>query len=172
MPNDKQQPEFTVTDRRKFTIEGDTRPEVPAEEPEPVAETPRPPAPEPAKVAQPAAPEPAAQFADTGYNSASAQSEFGGQKIEFLHLLDLLVQTSMMYAGAMESGPERRVDIVGLRQMIDMVGVLHEKTKGNLTEQEQSVLSNTLFQLRMTYMEIINMIQQQAQGPGNGSPKP
>jgi hypothetical protein len=88
--------------------------------------------------------------------------------MEFIHLLEMLVQTAMMYAGAMEGGSERRVDVVGLRQMIDLIGVLDEKTKGNLNEQEQQVLTNTLFQLRMTYMEIVNMIEKQAiqKGPG------
>jgi hypothetical protein len=168
MSNQKQQ-DFTVTDRRKFTVEGDVRPDTPPQE-DPAVEAP--PKPEPKKAeAKPASPPPPV-YGDTGYNSAAAQSQFGGEKIEFLHLVDLLVQTAMMYAGAMETGPERRVDIVGLRQMIDMLGLLQEKTKGNLSEQEEAVLGNTLFQMRMTYMEIINMIQQQAaKGPGNGSPK-
>ena len=81
----------------------------------------------------------------------------------------MLVLTAMMYAGAMDNGPERRVDIVGMRQMIDMISMLVEKTKGNLNQQEQSIMSNTLFQLRMTYMEIVNMIEKQAtQGPPPG----
>ena len=82
----------------------------------------------------------------------------------------LLVQSAMMYAGAMETGTERRVDVVGLRQMIDLIAVLEEKTKGNLTEQEKSILSNTVFQLRMTYMEIVNMIDRQAMQNAPGAP--
>ena len=185
MPKDKN-PEFTVTDRRKFTLDGDVRPDAPAQEPE----SPAPPAaPEPPKQAAPKPPEPPKAdptpdqkkkteemppLPETGYDSEKMQGAFGGQKIEFIHLLDMLVQTAMMYAGAMEQGPERRVDIVGLRQMIDMIGMLEEKTKGNLTEQEQTVLSNTLFQLRMTYMEIVKMIEKQATQPppgGNGGPR-
>jgi len=79
-----------------------------------------------------------------------------------------------MYAGAMESGTERRVDIVGLRQMIDLISVLEQKTKGNLSEQEQAILTNTMFQLRMTYMEIVNMIDRKAMEkiPGaSGAPR-
>ena len=183
MPKDKS-PEFTVTDRRKFTMDGDVRDDAPAEEAQPAAPVAaEPPQAAPAKIvetpAAPAAqkpeePAPAAQepLPDTGYDSAKMQSAFGGQKIEFIHLLDMLVQTAMMYAGAMDNGPERRVDIVGMRQMIDMLAMLEEKTKGNLTQQEQSVMSNTLFQLRMTYMEIVNMIEKQAtQPPPPGGPK-
>jgi hypothetical protein len=183
MPKDKA-PEFTVTDKRKFTFDGDVRDDAPAEEathaPEPpkaapAAEEPKPVAPkaEPPQAATPAEPElPPQDLPETGYDSEKLQNEFGGQKIEFIHLLDMLVQTAMMYAGAMDNGPERRVDIVGMRQMIDMISMLEEKTKGNLNQQEQSIMSNTLFQLRMTYMEIVNMIEKQAtQGPppgGNG----
>lgn len=186
MPNEKN-PGFVVTDRRKFTFDGDVRPDAePSTESEqeaptitvppaaPQASAPEPPEPEPQQPAAKKAPasEPAPAMPATGYDSHAARGAFGGQEIEFIHLLDLLVQTAMMYAGAMESGPERRVDIVGLRQMIDMISVLEEKTKGNLTEQEHTMLSNTLFQLRMTYMEIINMIDRQATqggpGPQNG----
>ncbi len=108
----------------------------------------------------------------TGYSGDRERASFGGQKMEFVHLLDMLVQTAMMYAGAMDSGTERQVDIVGLRQMIDLIAVLEEKTKGNLNEQEITVLKNTIFQLRMTYMEIVNMIDRQAmqKGPGASGP--
>jgi hypothetical protein len=108
----------------------------------------------------------------TGYSGDRERASFGGQKMEFIHLLDMLVQTAMVYSGAMEAGAERRVDIVGLRQMIDLMAVLQEKTKGNLTEQEQSILENTIFQLRMTYMEIVNMIDRQAMQKTPGAPGP
>jgi hypothetical protein len=180
MPKEKA-PEFTVTDKRKFTFDGDVRPDVPAEEPTPAPEPPKAapvaeaPKPEAPKTETPKAPEPVIpqqELPDTGYDSEKLQSAFGGQKIEFIHLLDMLVQTAMMYAGAMDNGPERRVDIVGMRQMIDMISMLEEKTKGNLNEQEQSIMSNTLFQLRMSYMEIVNMIEKQAtQAPPPGGVK-
>lgn len=172
----EKKPDFVVTDRRKFTDEGELRHDAPAP-PEPEAAKP-----EPVKQAAPAAPSaeskpaPAASPAspahpETGYNADTQRSEFGGQKMEFIHLLDMLVQTAMMYAGAMDTGAERHVDIVGLRQMIDLIGVLDEKTKGNLTEQEKAILENTVFQLRMTYMELVNMIDKQAMQNAPGAPK-
>lgn len=176
MPKEKI-PEFTVTDKRKFNFDGEVRDDAPAQETAleppaapPIASTPKP---EPVQQQPPAAQQtPQEPLPDTGYDSEKLQGAFGGQKIEFIHLLDMLVQTAMMYAGAMDNGPERRVDIVGMRQMIDMISMLEEKTKGNLNEQEQSILSNTLFQLRMSYMEIVNMIEKQAtQGPPPGAPK-
>jgi hypothetical protein len=49
-----------------------------------------------------------------------------------------------------------------------MLGVLQEKTKGNLTEKEQRLLQNALFELRMMFLEITNAITQQAQNPPKG----
>ena len=187
----EKKPEFVVTDRRKFTVEGEPRADAQAETPSQAAEPANsvskpaaPPQPEPPAAPKQeksaAKPEPAASPKQasagagpdlaTGYSAERERASFGGQKMEFVHLLDMLVQTAMMYSGAMDSGAERRVDIVGLRQMIDLIAVLGEKTRGNLTEQEEGILKNTLFQLRMTYMEIVNMIDRQAMQKAPGAP--
>lgn len=42
------------------------------------------------------------------------------------------------------------------RHHIDMLGVLEEKSKGNLTEEEQKMLSTTIYELRNTYIQISN----------------
>jgi hypothetical protein len=184
----EKKPEFVVTDRRKFTVDGEPRPDAPVEKAEPAAPAATSAASQtvvpPAEPVAPKAEQAPAHKVDadkkpsldavpdlkTGYNGDAERTAFGGQKMEFVHLLDLLVQSAMMYAGAMESGTERRVDVVGLRQMIDLIAVLEEKTKGNLTEQEQAILTNTVFQLRMTYMEIVNMIDRQAMQKAPGAP--
>ncbi len=178
----EKKPEFVVTDKRKFNMDGEARPDAPKTEaavpeaakpapvaaPEPVKAVPKPVAAEP--VAKEAAKPAAETLPESGYNGDHERTQFGGQKMEFIHLLDMLVQTAMMYAGALDTGTERRVDIVGLRQMIDLIGVLEEKTKGNLSEQEKEILTNTVFQLRMTYMEIVNMIGKQAMKNAPGAP--
>lgn len=178
----EKKPEFVVTDRRKFTVDGEPRPDAPVEpksEPAAPAESSAaspsvaPPAEPVVPKVAPAEMKPSSVAVPdfkTGYNGEAERTAFGGQKMEFVHLLDLLVQSAMMYAGAMETGTERRVDVVGLRQMIDLIAVLEEKTKGNLTEQEQGILTNTVFQLRMTYMEIVNMIDRQAMQKAPGAP--
>jgi hypothetical protein len=188
----EKKPEFVVTDRRKFTVDGEPRPDAPPDAPEdsrpaapattashsvaPPAEPVAPPATSSIASTPPqAAPEVTKTSSTvpdlkTGYDGDAERTAFGGQKMEFVHLLDLLVQSAMMYAGAMETGTERRVDVVGLRQMIDLIAILEEKTKGNLTEQEQAILTNTVFQLRMTYMEIVNMIDRQAMQKAPGAP--
>jgi hypothetical protein len=62
-----------------------------------------------------------------------------------------------MGAGAQE-GQRPRVDILGARQTIDLMGVLAEKTKGNLSEAEANALQTALFEVRMAFLELTNMI--------------
>ncbi|HEX5434474.1 MAG TPA: DUF1844 domain-containing protein, partial [Candidatus Angelobacter sp.] len=50
------------------------------------------------------------------------------------------------------------VDIIGARQTIDSITVLQEKTKGNLTDREQTLLQSVLFELRMAWIELTNAI--------------
>ena len=55
------------------------------------------------------------------------------------------------------------------KHWIDMLGVLEEKTKGNLTEDEGSHLRDALHQLRMVYLQTENMA---AQAPEPNEPPP
>ncbi len=72
---------------------------------------------------------------------------------------------------AAEPGQKPRVDIIGARQSIDMLAVLSDKTKGNLTDREQKLLQTALFNLRMMFLEITNSIAAQAaKGPMTGTP--
>jgi len=48
--------------------------------------------------------------------------------------------------------------VIGARHTIDMIALLGEKTKGNLTERESTVLQNSLFELRMTFVELTKAI--------------
>jgi hypothetical protein len=65
------------------------------------------------------------------------------------------------------TGPNEqpRIDIVGARQSIDMLIVLEEKTRSNITDQEKRLLQNALFDLRMSFLEITNAIASSVQRP-------
>jgi hypothetical protein len=39
------------------------------------------------------------------------------------------------------------------KQTIDMLAMLEEKTKGNLTDDEEKILTNILYELRMLYVK-------------------
>ena len=198
----EKEPQFTVTDRRKFTAEGELRDgESKASEPTP----PAPPAPAPvserAQQAPPAAvatqdlqvdleepeevdgadtiPEPtaleSAQQSREYLASASRLDDMvrkanPGQPaptaMNFDRLVQSLYMTAAVQMGAGTAPNEQpRIDILGARQSIDMLIVLDEKTKGNLSEQEKRLLQNALFDLRMSFLEITNAIANSAQRP-------
>jgi hypothetical protein len=69
-----------------------------------------------------------------------------------------------MGAGAPE-GQQPRVDIMGARATIDLLGVLAEKTRGNLTEAEDNTLQTVLFEVRLAFLELTNMITLQSMQP-------
>jgi hypothetical protein len=66
-----------------------------------------------------------------------------------------LANTAMLQLGFMQMPDQKepKKDLVGARQTIDLLAVLEEKTAGNLTEEENRLLKETLFQLRMAYVE-------------------
>lgn len=44
-------------------------------------------------------------------------------------------------------------DLAGAKQMIDILGMLHAKTRGNLDEAEAGLIENVLYDLRMKYVQ-------------------
>jgi Domain of unknown function (DUF1844) len=85
------------------------------------------------------------------------------------HLIQQLYLSSMIQMGAgTQEGQRPRVDILGAKQTIDLLAVLQEKTKGNLTETEARILDTVLFEARMAFLELTNMISM----PGVGVPPP
>ncbi len=79
--------------------------------------------------------------------------------VGFEHLVQQLYLSAMIQMGAgTQEGQRPRVDILGARQTIDLMGVLAEKTKGNLTEAEERMLETVLFEVRMAFLELTNMI--------------
>jgi hypothetical protein len=82
--------------------------------------------------------------------------------VGFEHLVQQLYLSAMIQMGAgTQEGQRARVDIMGARQTIDLMGVLAEKTKGNLTETEERMLQTVLFDVRMAFLELTNMIAMQ-----------
>ena len=74
----------------------------------------------------------------------------------FAALISMLTTQSLFALGLLQikGQKERQPDLELARYNIDMLETLEEKTKGNLTEQEQTVLANTLSELRMSYVKI------------------
>jgi hypothetical protein len=88
-------------------------------------------------------------------------------EMSFERFMASLYMTAMMQLGLMhEQGGQPGVDIIGARQTIDTLGMISEKTKGNLTPKEQGFLQNCLYELRMAYVEVTNAIAHPPQAPG------
>jgi hypothetical protein len=92
-------------------------------------------------------------------------------EITFERFLASLYMTSMMQLGLMrQQGGQPQVDIIGARQTIDTLSLIAEKTKGNLTAAEENFLQNSLYELRMAYVEVTNALARPPQaGPATGT---
>jgi hypothetical protein len=86
--------------------------------------------------------------------------------VGFEHLVQQLYLTAMLQMGAgTQEGQRPRVDIVGARSTIDLMGVLAEKTRGNLSATEDRMLQTVLFEARMAFLELTSMMTVQPVPP-------
>jgi hypothetical protein len=92
-------------------------------------------------------------------------------EITFERFLASLYMTSMVQLGLMrQQGGQPQVDIIGARQTIDTLSLIAEKTKGNLTAAEEHFLQNSLYELRMAYVEVTNALARPPQAePATGT---
>lgn len=75
--------------------------------------------------------------------------------IDFATFVLSLSHSALMHLGEVPD-PETnvtRVDLGLAKQNVDILGLLEEKTKGNLTGDEERLLAQVLFDLRMRYVE-------------------
>jgi hypothetical protein len=178
---------FVVTDRRKFTAEGELRPDAdPSPERErndrpapPAAEAPVAAAPQEVAPPEAAQDEPPALTAeqteqarnayqatadrlDTAIRAANPGMEHPPE-MSFEQIVHSVYMTAIMQlGGATPEGQQPQVDLLGARQSVDMLGVLAEKTKGNLTPEEARLLDNALFELHMGFLEITQALARSA----------
>lgn len=181
----EKKPDFVISDRRKFTDEGDLRTEVQETSTAQTASAGQQPGAAPSSdedtMEPPSHAEQAAQHEEyraSGKKIDDMLSSRGhGKAADFEMTFDRLVQslyvTALMQLGMMPGRPgeaeEPHVDIVGARQTIDTLGILKDKTKGNLTKPEENLLQNALFELRMAFLEITNAITRPPAAAGGKS---
>jgi hypothetical protein len=86
--------------------------------------------------------------------------------VTFEALVQQFYVSAMIQMGAgTQEGQRPRVDILGARNTIDLLAILSEKTKGNLTDVEDRMLRSVLFEVRMAFLELTSMINMQAMQP-------
>ena len=158
---EEEQPVIKVTDRRKFNLDGSVRegveiePEKPktetgyvdvaAEDPADIFEN------APAEEAQ-AAPT-AEEFADDGEEDIPGADD----PASFINFLSTLATNAAAALGAMPHPVtgQRSLDLETGKYWLDILGMLRDKTKGNLHPQEARLLDGLLGDLRMQYVQLV-----------------
>ncbi len=158
---------FKVADRRKFNSDGSVREGVVLDEPKP---------PEPTRAEAKAAPE---QVAAGAFEPSSAEipgmddeAEGSGEDDEeipgaedpasFVNFLSTLATNAAASLGAVPhpSTGQRSLDLETGKYWLDVLGMLKEKTKGNLHPQEARLLDALLADLRMQYVTVVRATEE------------
>jgi len=189
---------FVITDRRKFNLDGELRPDAPLspEEPEerekeqtaePIAVAPPSPGESglheeseeiPEEMLAGPTPEQMSQ-AESAYKATAERLDLAIRAanpgadhppaMSFETLVQSIYMTTIVQlGGATPEGQQPQVDLMGARQSIEMLGVLEEKTRGNLSETEQRLLESALFELRMGFLEITQALARSAAAKAGG----
>lgn len=146
-----EEPAIRVKDSRRFNADGDAKPDAPEGKP-----------------AAASSPEPEATKPDTPQTEAKAAPEpdpqsFAPPPATFeLLTYSLVMQAEMSLMG---EGENKAPNLPMARHAIDMLGVLKDKTKGNLSLEENRLLENSLTELRFRYVQV----QGEFTRPGGGS---
>lgn len=167
------QTSFKVTDRRLFNSDGSARDVPPEEKPEAprevkaeaaaqddTAETPGPAVSSP-ETSAPAAAETSAAVAE---EPEEMEVPGGDDPASFANFMMSIASNAASSLGMMEHPVtgKREVDLELGKHWIDILGMLQQKTKGNLLAQEQQVLEGLLADLRMQFVSLTNAVPPKA----------
>ncbi len=134
MPEEKK--DFIIKDRRIFAEE-DKGPKEKEEKKEPPEE----------KIKE--------QVSKESVSAGKQEEEFRLPEINFSTFIISLNASALLNLGVIEE-PATGKKIKNLplgKQTIDILNMLEEKTRGNLTKEEESMLKNILYDLRITYVK-------------------
>jgi hypothetical protein len=183
----EEQTSFKVTDRRLFNPDGTPR-ELTPEEQQQIATAAAPAAPATLSTTEPAA-NPASilspgldqkeegppKSAATSVNQEEGDEEFempdDRDPASFVNFLMSIASNAASALGMIEHPVthQRDVDLELAKHWIDVLGMLHQKTRGNLNSQEQQILEGLLADLRMQYVSLTSSPQAKAARPFSGS---
>ena len=86
----------------------------------------------------------------------------------FSFLVESVLMQAQMQLGLLNLGGTEDSDGPNLplaRHSIDLLGMLQEKTKGNLSIEEQRLLENGLTELRFRYVQVANEAKAKSESP-------
>jgi hypothetical protein len=156
----KQEDSFRVIDRRPFTAEGELRKEVVEEEER--------------EAKREAAKHPPAATEPAQVPTTLPAAEPAKRSPAFENLVRMLGSNAAMVLGAYADPRTGQpvIDPEAARELIDMLDALHEKTKGNLAAEEDTLLLDLLGKLKMTYLEINQAFAAQAATQAKAKTRP
>ncbi|KXK01420.1 MAG: hypothetical protein UZ17_ACD001001643 [Acidobacteria bacterium OLB17] len=153
---------FKVADRRKFNADGTLREGVVLDR------APEPKRPEQAPPPQPAAPPAEAHSAheepQPGADGIDEDAEIPGAEdpASFVNFLSTLATNAAAALGAMPhpATGKRSLDLESAKYWLDILGMLRDKTKGNLHPQESRLVEGLLADLRMQYVHLVRATEE------------
>jgi hypothetical protein len=91
----------------------------------------------------------------------------------FVEFVMMQAQNAALFLGQIPNPKtgEGEVNLELAKMFIDQLAMIQEKTRGNLSNEETTVLRNTLSNLQMAYVEVARQVQQQG-GVAPASPQP
>jgi hypothetical protein len=139
---------FTVSDRRRFSVSesGEAHEEGKAAEKESEQ-------PEEAKGTPPEKAEAGTKAPGQG-EGAKREEPAALPEIDFSTFVVSLSSSVLIHLGVVADPTtgEQKKDLAIAKQTIDMLGMLQDKTRGNLTKEEDQLLESMLYDLRMRYV--------------------
>lgn len=147
MADEKKEGSFTITDKRRFVVDelGEVKPEGEA------------------------GTEEKKKVSDSSFSDKEAPR--GGKRAEFFHDEDVpfpeidfstfilsLSSSAILHLGLMENPYTKTVEqnLPLAKQTIDIISMLKDKTKGNLSEDEENLIAHLLTDLRFKYVNELN----------------
>lgn len=140
--------EFKVVDKRRFSEDGEESPESIA-----AADT--------KSVEQPVSEEPESKNSELRGDSLDGEQEEAKgvpQSVDFSSFIVSMATQALMMMGEIPN-PESKTTSMNLsaaKQTVDILGMLEEKTRGNLTGEESELISEVLVSLRMAFVNKVN----------------
>jgi uncharacterized protein DUF1844 len=167
-----EQPNFKVTDRRLFNADGSPRDLPPEEKPERVA-TPSTEAGTPTTASSDSTSTTKGQAEQRAEESAGMDEDElldADNPAGFVNFVMSIASNAASSLGMMEHPVthKREVDLELGKHWIDILGMLQQKTRGNLVSQEEKILEGLLSDLRMQYVSLANSTSPKAAGAYTG----
>jgi hypothetical protein len=72
--------------------------------------------------------------------------------IDFNTFVLSLSTSALMHLGELSDSEDATINLAHAKQSIDCIALLEEKTKGNLTGEEERLISEVLYELRLRFV--------------------